>query len=519
MTKLPETTCDSPIIPARVMWWMLGVLVVFAFPLFVCSPVTSDTSLFDLQAMNVQKGGVPYRDIVEPNLPGAVWIHLGLRSIVGWSSEAMRTADLLILLCTLTLLTWVVSGNQTNRARGLVRFASPVFLFACLLFYVTRNEWCHCQRDIWMLLPVSLALAIRLRRESVGGGAAIAEGVAWALAFWIKPHVAIPAIAVMIVDCNRFGSIRTQIKDGAFVVAGGVLAAIPGIWWLISTGAWEHFWDMMLTWNPEYLETGKARRSWERIDVMFHRFYPWWLVHIAAIPVALMSLWNRFKPSIKANLQSHRVWALSACYIAWIAQTFVLQHAMDYIHVPEVILAMAVLTAYPWKLELPVRRVAVAALLVLAVISMPQLRKGRPAVWLQCFTSGSSPQTRSVLAQGNFPNWEHIDNVRAFLESQNAADEDISCTNVHSVHLLKELNVLPANRYWSVNCLLTMFPSRYEQIMTTVNDSRHRFVVVEETETAYKGQVLPEVFPRQFPVVFESATYKVYATEPALVQQ
>ena len=59
MTKLPETTCDSPIIPARVMWWMLGVLVVFAFPLFVCSPVTSDTSLFDLQAMNVQRAGFP----------------------------------------------------------------------------------------------------------------------------------------------------------------------------------------------------------------------------------------------------------------------------------------------------------------------------------------------------------------------------------------------------------------------------------------------------------------------------
>tara|TARA_B100001939_G_scaffold335217_1_gene337019 strand:+ start:608 stop:751 length:144 start_codon:yes stop_codon:yes gene_type:complete len=46
-------------------------------------PLNSDTALFDVQAAEVLKGGVMYRDIVEPNLPGVVWIHLLIRSVAG----------------------------------------------------------------------------------------------------------------------------------------------------------------------------------------------------------------------------------------------------------------------------------------------------------------------------------------------------------------------------------------------------------------------------------------------------
>ena len=71
-----------------------GALVVAAVrgPLFLCAPLGPDPVMYDLQARVVDDGGVLYRDILEPNLPGAVWIHSVVRHIAGWSSEALRAS-------------------------------------------------------------------------------------------------------------------------------------------------------------------------------------------------------------------------------------------------------------------------------------------------------------------------------------------------------------------------------------------------------------------------------------------
>ena len=546
---LKQQNETSPLFPLWLSIVLTVLLLIIAVPLFVCSPVTSDTSLFDVQAMTVLKGGILYRDIIEPNLPGVVWIHLALRTVIGWSSEAIRAADLGIFSVTLFLLANVVkvAGNRIQNSGQI-----GLLVLTCCLFYVTRNEWCHCQRDIWMLLPVSCALWLRATRieDAFPNGisapetdeeqrakhsdiqwkpaytlqspfcSTVVEGAFWGIAFWIKPHVAIPAMAVIAIDTAGSSGLNARAKNIGGVIGGGLLAAVPGIIWLISTGAWEHFWTMMLEWNPEYLQAGRNRRSWNRVAFLLQRFHPWWIVHVIAVPTAVRtiidSFQNRrtpehFRPAVRCML--------GTCYLFWLLQTFLLQHAMDYIHVPEFILAFCVIAAYPWQLDLQLRRVFVVSLLGLGLVSAPFFYAGRLGVWKQCLQGGSTPEVRGVLAQGNYPDWQHLAQVEQFLAAHNVRDGDVTCLNVHSIHLHQELGVLPATRYWSIICPLTMFPKRYDEIMASVNRGRQRFVVVETNETNQQDQILPGAFPNNYPVVFESGSYRIHDSSATTIGQ
>src|SRR5262249_34312311 len=118
----------------------------------------------------------------------------------------------------------------------------------------STSEWCHCQRDPWMLLPALLALRLRLRqREALlqpePGRLGLclrplAEGALGGAAFWIKPHVAVPALACWLAGARGVGRWRWLLADGLLVIAGGALVGAAGIAWLVATGAWADFWDV-----------------------------------------------------------------------------------------------------------------------------------------------------------------------------------------------------------------------------------------------------------------------------------
>ena len=129
---------DEAVISRAVAVFMLVVLAVASIPLLVCMPLTSDTVLYDLQAGKLLSGGTLYRDILEPNLPGIVWVHIAIRGLVGWSTLAMQSANLVIVASALTLLSWAVSSRS--------QFGWTFLLTSCLFFF-SRNEWCHGQRD------------------------------------------------------------------------------------------------------------------------------------------------------------------------------------------------------------------------------------------------------------------------------------------------------------------------------------------------------------------------------------
>src|SRR5258708_39752057 len=83
------------------------------------------------------------------------WLRWGARSVVGWRSEVMRAVDLGVVGGVVLLLArWQPGLSFTWR------FA---LAFALLVFYLGSSEWCHVQRDPWMLLPALAALHLRRR--------------------------------------------------------------------------------------------------------------------------------------------------------------------------------------------------------------------------------------------------------------------------------------------------------------------------------------------------------------------
>lgn len=89
--------------------------------------------------------------MVERNLPGVIWIHALVRSVAGWWPVALRGFDVFVVLGISLLLSHFVEAplsepRQKSGVRG-------VLVCGVLLFYFGTSEWCHCQRDTWMLLP------------------------------------------------------------------------------------------------------------------------------------------------------------------------------------------------------------------------------------------------------------------------------------------------------------------------------------------------------------------------------
>src|SRR5579883_2883244 len=183
--------------PPLVFAPLLAALLVTHLPAFVCMPFDTDVCLWDLFARSVLDGGVPYRDLMENNFPGMLWAHLAVRSVFGWRPEVLRAADAAVVgAVVLLLVRWLPS-----RAAPAWRFFAAFVLAA---FYLTTSEWCHCQRDTWMLLPTLLALSLRYRQvlkmsgprpsAAAVGRRGLLEGFLWASACWVKPYAAVPCL-------------------------------------------------------------------------------------------------------------------------------------------------------------------------------------------------------------------------------------------------------------------------------------------------------------------------------------
>src|SRR5262249_31513986 len=201
---------------SRLLWLLLILILYINLPAFLCMGLDPDVIQWDLCARTVQQGGVLYQDAVENNLPGMLWLHVLIRSLLGWRPEVLRLIDLLVVFTVNWLLVrWLPSSAGCAQRLGLA--------LVLLIFYLSTSEWVHCQRDIWMLLPARAAFPLRRRqvqRLSQGDpdfreilGPACAEGVVWAFAFWIKPFVAVPALFCWLLSAALIRQAKKVVLD------------------------------------------------------------------------------------------------------------------------------------------------------------------------------------------------------------------------------------------------------------------------------------------------------------------
>jgi hypothetical protein len=518
----PRQSISDPAAPStgNSQWyaWAAVVLLLSVIgPLFVCMPLTADTALYDLQARCVISGGVLYRDIVEPNFPGVVWIHVAIRSVLGWSTEAMRVADLLIVTAILLMLSRLTDSlrKSTQPASDSTASIAPYLLLTGFLFYMSLSEWCHCQRDTWMLLPALLAISLRLSKDACHRPLkGFVEGICWGIAFWIKPQIAVPATAVLFVDGLMAASLRIWFRHTTAVIAGGLAAGLPGVIWMTASDTWPWFSQMAFDWNVEYLASSQQKKDLHRVLQIYARMQPWWLVHIFAIPLALQAVWQVarrvfLRQGVADSARSFCI--LCTCYLAWLFQAIAIQHSLDYIHVPPVLLGLAVIFVRLASVPVAVCRVAFVLMLILGIGASPLTSPPRAGVWGECVTQGSTPRVQAALSRMGYPDRQAAAQVADFLRQQHVTDGQVTCLNGHSVHILHELQIQPSCRYWCLWILQGLFPSHSDEIKDSILTSTHRYVVTEETACRALGLDMDtQQFPWNLPLVYQSGTYRVY---------
>ncbi|HLW68031.1 MAG TPA: hypothetical protein VKS79_22125 [Gemmataceae bacterium] len=568
----------SPLVSGTV----LAIVLVIGVPIFMRLPIWLDCSLYDIAARNLQRGGVHYRDVFDTNLPGMVWLHLLVRSTCGWSSEALRTWDFGILTIIVGLLYFWLHRQATTLASRLW------FLATTALFYLYLPDIDHCQRDPWMLLPALVATVMRLRQLERAGtrtgvqtsGWAFLEGVVWGLAVWLKPHAIVPALAVWLASIPRLVGVagwKCLLADLGGLLLGGIAAGIPGIVWLKASGAWPYFWDVFTHWNPDYFAEVRAKLP-DRYEDTFYYLRPWSLIHIVALPLAVVYLlagvvrrrqqagdrtWLYISATDEKMRRARTLFA--ALYLGWLAQALFLQKGLEYIHVPEVLLAMALLASQRWALGFGFLVWFVLAGTFVSLekkssavkrasdwlfdknpeftsrylVTHPLLRIQRLELWPRCCRERSNADLRMRLACTGHSHcgtdWRQLERVAAFLRAVDPPlrDRELTCWHDSPHTLYLWLDLQPSIRFIHVATIvhvaehqedvrreLLACPQRYvvsdvERVLRQPEDAGAPGATPLDLPPKFPAREL-RYFPWNQPIVFRAGRYVVHRVENPL---
>ena len=555
-TEMAITGLLRPWQSARLGWSAVALSLIAGVPLFVCMPPWTDATLYDVAARNILRGGVHYRDVFDTNLPGMVWATAAIRSIAGWSCEGIRIADLLIVGGSVAILVlWLKRAGASAEVQSW-------FVAAVALFYPFTSEFNHCQRDPWMLLPAALGGLLRLRQiaavqtgERASLRRSMIEGFLWGLAIWLKPHVLVPAAFVWLVSVRL--ARKDAIRDLLGLLTGGLICGVPGIVWLVASGTWPHFWDIFANWNPEYLREGVWSEIPEKFLYLFWCFQPWGLIHFAALPLAAWSLLagrtNNEATSPLLERPAHARAILAALYLGWVAQAVILQKGFDYVQVPPMLLALAVLASRGWCVGFPFAVwyavLGVACLVpsirnevrafnatspIVQVDRHPLTNPRMVQLWPRCWRERGSPELRNELGQFTHvhcaANWVELEAVAQFLRTVEPPirDRELTCwhDSTHPLYLMLDLE--PSTRYLHFGTVFAL-RGKVEGIRVEVAGSPQRYAVSDLRRMTYhlgkayapgeRGPLsLPDWFPSserdRFPwnraIVFRSGRYFVH---------
>lgn len=539
-----------------ILGWCVAVAFLAAgVPLFLRMPLWSDATLYDVAARTVLAGGVHYRDVFDTNPPGFVWLLCGVRAVLGPSPEAVRAVDLVIVVVVVGML--LTLAHRAGATHAGIAWAAA----AAAAFYPFLPEFNHAQRDVWMMLPAVAAIWLRVRRCETTTRptilSSLTEGLLWGLGCWIKPQLLFVAAGVWLVSAGRLGPPRRVLLDFAAVFAGGVVAGLTGLGWLIVSGTWPHFLDVWVNWNTVYAAVVRQELPF-RLLVQLDYFPPYSGFALLAGPLAAWNLHDRRSPD---PARFHRA-VLSSAYLAWLITTLLLQRAYPYAHVPETLLMLAVFAANRWPVPVLVvlLQLATGAWLLVAdpcfdhrqaretnwvfrhvVEPHPALDLQRMQWWAGCFEGNPPRQLRRGIGRGtnHFGGHDPVElgAVADFLRQQHLQDGELIAWHDSPHALYLELGIKPSFRFMHVGTASGFGPWQREQLLNelqaalpgarfAVSDlyriTAHRTGLAEATADGLPP-VLPDWQRREFPfdqpVVFCSpgGRYRVHRiTHPVM---
>ena len=525
----------------------LGLVLVAFTPLFVCMPLWVDATHYDICARNLLQGGVHYRDTLDSNFPGVVWMHVAIREMFGWSSEALRAFDLAAfsgIVCLIWRLLTVAGAAGAVRAWAAVAFYG---------FYFSLPETCHCQRDVWMFFCAMLALSLRQAQltDPLSGSfqvrllRSMLEGLLWGAAIWIKPFVIVPAICCWLggrfaTTHRKYAADRVETgfqaawrSDLIGLLVGGLAAGAAGMFWLWTSGSWPWFVEVMFGWNVEYIDNRHffLNRS---LNWLFWtlRSAPWSFVNLMAIPVSLRML-SALRQR-QATPQEIPGVLVASLYLGWLVQANLLQVQHDYVQASTILPGLGVLAIRAATLSLSSsRRVLLLVVLVLAAVQHPLAKSEPISLWARCWQNGSTAEMCDELAQTGGPGsaaWQDLRIIESFLRQNAVQDGQVTCWDDSSAPLFLWLDVKPSNRFIHNYVWTLFYPSRRSAMLAELAASQQKFVVNDlllagftqkqiDARRSEDGDSLSRSLPKQLanqfpwsePIIYHAGRYVVHA--------
>jgi hypothetical protein len=253
-----------PIVPpaaCELFLLALTLLLVLPWaPLYVQWPRWSDHEHFASLAYGWSNGLLPYRDFININFPGEVYLFWLLGQCCGWSAEwSIYAFDLMSLAAAAVfLLIW------SRRVTG--RFVAGLgFMALYLSYYTTLSYLAAAQRDSHTALLVVACVLLPLGWH--GRWSVVATGVCFALACIIRPHVITlaPAVALALglADSATARWLGAKWLAGRWLLAAAAAIVTTALLWLpiILAGLWPDFLESMrLNLTGSFAELGGAGR-------------------------------------------------------------------------------------------------------------------------------------------------------------------------------------------------------------------------------------------------------------------
>jgi hypothetical protein len=234
---------------------------------------------------------------------------------------------------------------------------------------------------------------------------------------------------------------------------------------------------------------------------------------------------------------------LVSLYLGWIIQAFALQQMFDYIHIPGLILAMAVCShaiacglkdsrqraatmteshVYRRSMFIPVA----IGLLGLCIVTSPVCRPSRQQYWLDCVDAciGTPlmPQVKDDLALCPLPRWTELQPLLDRIRELAIPDRSVMAYSGNLVHLYPELRLHPPTRFVYLDTLARCFPGRRPEMLAELEQSGIRYVVCHLIEDGWEGDLsgpavlpLPQpsakmFFPYNQTPIFRSGSYVLF---------
>jgi len=259
---------------------LLGALLVVEAAYSLAWPIAHDEAPLLYQAyLMITQARLPYRDLLDFQMPGAYAAFYALGLISRFDPLALRLLDVLLLAALSYLLfRWL-------RPFGLASALIAPILFA--LKYLEGGPSMALQREFLLLLPVTGALLLGSQPPSTPlrlWGIGVCVG----LAALIKPHAAIALAPIALLELWHHRSTGTTplLRSQLSLLAGFLIPIAVTAVWMQATGTLAPFIEVATGYWPLYAEvngqlvvqTGAAR--WSAIFAEFWRLggHALWLV-------------------------------------------------------------------------------------------------------------------------------------------------------------------------------------------------------------------------------------------------